>query len=146
MPTNIAAWIHASHVKPTDIPLPEDPHWTGQYRRQTILLSSRSLDLDDCLVVPLDSSPILCACPPNMLGHSQVSLLLGLGWLGHPPRSLLWSYKGNIMTVRAAIYLDIERIETSISHLQESLPSLSEVVLQNRRLNFSSSKEGYVLP
>jgi hypothetical protein len=114
---------------------PDTP--AGQYRRWTICSSSRSLDLDhDRLVVPLDSSsfphPMCLSTKP--VTALTVSLLLGLGESRAATESSTLVLQGKKYdSLRAAIDLDIERIETSISHLQESLTSLSEVVLQNRR-------------
>ena len=63
-----------------------------------------------------------------------VSLLLGLEMARAATRTSTLVLLGeNYDSLRAAIDLDIEKIETSISHLQESLTLLSEVVLQDGR-------------
>ena len=57
---------------------------------------------------------------------------LSVGGVATDTSALVLQVK-NYELLRTAIDTDIEKIETSISHLQESLTSLSEVVLQNRR-------------
>lgn len=78
-----------------------------------------------------------------------VSFLLGLEVSGADTGISAWVLKGkNYDSLRVATDSDRERIETAFSRLQESLTSLSEVVLQNRRgLDLTPpQQEGSVLP
>ena len=104
----ITAWVHASHVKPADTLLPRDPCWTGWYRRQTILSSSRSLDPDHD---HLDSGSFphpMCLSTKTVTALT-VSLLLGLGVSRADTETSALVLQGkNYDSLSAAIDLDRE--------------------------------------
>ena len=62
-----------------------------------------------------------------------LTMILGMGLIGaRTGTASLIIQNQHYSGLGAAIYLDIEKLENSISHLQESLTSLAEVVMQNR--------------
>ena len=62
-----------------------------------------------------------------------IATLLGIGLAGaRIGIASLATQASQYSSLRAAMDVDIEHIETSTSHLQDSLTSLSEVELQNR--------------
>lgn len=62
-----------------------------------------------------------------------LAILMGTSLAGLGRAASLVTHQRYYADLCISIEEDIERIETSITHLQESLSSLAEVVLQNRR-------------
>uniref|UniRef100_A0A8C6X0V9 Uncharacterized protein n=1 Tax=Naja naja TaxID=35670 RepID=A0A8C6X0V9_NAJNA len=108
-----------------------------------VLISTKSFCIQVYLLPKLsyhNSADFLAeTTSPHLYKHEVVtaltlSLLLGLGAAGASTGiTALGVGNQQFHSLRADIDADLERIETSITHLQTSLTSLSEVVLQNRR-------------
>lgn len=82
----------------------------------------------------LERAPWLVKREPITATAVTLSMLLRVSLIGAGTgRASLVTQSQHYSNLRAAIDVDIERLENSITHLQESLTSLAEVVMQNWR-------------
>lgn len=96
------------------------------------LLPRLTYDTDDDFLGQYEAS--LKRTRHEVVTAVSLAVLLGLGITGAGTGiTSLGSQGQQFGKLRTAIDSDLERIEKSISHLQESLSSLAEMVLQNRR-------------
>ncbi|KAF0877641.1 ENV2 protein, partial [Crocuta crocuta] len=86
------------------------------------------------IITSLNGSSYLMRTRREPITALTLTVLLGLGVTGAGTSiSALATQSKNYQDLRMAIDTDIQNLENSIAHLQESLTSLAEVVLQNRR-------------